>query len=538
MSSAAPIEAVLEATENTASIAHVTLHPPEDVPLHIWELLAEKDGNRWAIKERNAQGEVIGTAYRYLDGRKGFKRGGKRGLIYQEPLDEYAGSSILNPIFVCEGASDTAAIMGLELDAVGVPMAKTGGQMLAELLKGRHAVVVQDADQAGRDSARKIAGEILPSCESVRVIVAPMQSKDAREAVRAGATSECFLDLAQSTPVIPHVPLASAPGRDEFAWVSANELPLHVEPAWLWEGYLVRGAITLLTGIWKGGKTVLITHLLRDLYLGTGLVSKAIDGPTLVVSEEPLNHWSGRDVDFEFDNRVYFLRRPSLARCTGSQWKDLIRTIIEKVQDCGAELVIIDALPNIWSVTNENDAAEVSESISILRDITEAGASLLLVHHPRKGDGGIQTASRGSGALPSFADILVDLGKLPSDGDNSNRRLLKALGRFGSEPPEQVFELTDEGYVAIGVPSVTNESDQLEMIAELLAVSGEKLSVVEVHGRWSRLAPIGKNKLRELLRKGSGGGLWTESGKGSRGDPYRYSMNLKSSDSSRLAPDA
>ncbi len=104
---------------------------PDGVPAWAWEKIAKQDGQRWAIPERNGAGEVIGTALRLADGSKGFKRGGKRGLIMEWPLPEYAGTSATNPVFVCEGASDTAALLGLSLDAVGVPMAGHCGEVLA-----------------------------------------------------------------------------------------------------------------------------------------------------------------------------------------------------------------------------------------------------------------------------------------------------------------------------------------------------------------------------------------------------------------------
>ena len=514
------------------------LIPPDGVPLKVWEQLAERDGDRWAIKERDAAGEVIGIAYRLQNGEKYFKKGGNRGLIYPDPLNPYAGSSKREPIFVCEGASDTGSLIGLGLDAVGIPATGLCGYMLAELLKHRHVVVIRDADEAGRNGSDKVVRELLPNCASVRVIDPPQNAKDTRESVLKGATAQDFLDLAQEAAELRHAPLAPEPGRDEFAWVSASHLPPYTDPPWLWQGYLARGAITLLTGIWKGGKTVLISHLLRDLYLGTGLCSKAIEGPTLVLSEEPLAHWAGREQDFEFDQGVLFLRRPSFARCDHVQWRRLNQELITKVRASNAELVIIDALPNIWAVTNENDAAEVSEALSIMRDISEAGAALLLVHHPRKGDSGLQTASRGSGALPSFADILVDLGKLPSDGEKSKRRLLKALGRFGCEPAEQVIELTDEGYAMRGAPIEARKYGQMEIIAELLSLDARALSIKEITGIWPPEQPIGKNRLRDLLRKGASDGRWIETGKGDKNDPYRYECTTAISDASRHGSDA
>ena len=37
---------------------------------------------------------------------------------------------------------------------------------------------------------------------------------------------------------------------------------------WLWQGYLARGSLTLLTSLWKAGKTTLLTGLLQRLGSG------------------------------------------------------------------------------------------------------------------------------------------------------------------------------------------------------------------------------------------------------------------------------
>ena len=37
------------------------------------------------------------------------------------------------------------------------------------------------------------------------------------------------------------------------------------KPSWLWEGYLMPGGVTLLTSLWKSGKTTLLALLLARL---------------------------------------------------------------------------------------------------------------------------------------------------------------------------------------------------------------------------------------------------------------------------------
>lgn len=227
------------------------LRPPDGVPAWAWAKLAREDGHRWAIVERDASGEVIGTAFRDADGGKTFAPGGKRGLIVAWPLDSYAGASADAPVFVAEGASDTAALWGLGLDAVGVPMAGQGGDMLAELVAKRHVVIIADADEAGRRGATKIAAALVPVCASVRVIEPPERAKDARAAVIVGADARAFMGLAAAAECItPTRALADgAPIVVRMADVESKPVE------WLWPSRIPRRCVTVLAGRPGDGKS-------------------------------------------------------------------------------------------------------------------------------------------------------------------------------------------------------------------------------------------------------------------------------------------
>ena len=169
----------------------------------------------------------MGIGYRLPNGAKEFGKGGKRGLILPWPLPPYAGTSADKPVWVCEGASDTAAMLGLNVDAVGVPMAGHCGEWLAELLKGLHVVIVADADEAGNRGTHKIAAAVVPVCASVRIIRPPEGAKDARDAVIAGADLLSFMELAEHAEQVtvlqgtglPHTEDARPPGANLTALI-------------------------------------------------------------------------------------------------------------------------------------------------------------------------------------------------------------------------------------------------------------------------------------------------------------------------------
>src|SRR5687767_10572418 len=64
---------------------------------------------------------------------------------------------------------------------------------------------------------------------------------------------------------------------------------------WLWDGYIARGNLTLLTSQWKAGKTTLLTGLLQRISAdGTFLGRACAPARVLVVSEESRQHWAVR----------------------------------------------------------------------------------------------------------------------------------------------------------------------------------------------------------------------------------------------------
>jgi len=508
------------------------LSTPGGVSDDMWARLATPEHDRFAIVERDAMGEVVGTAYRHADGSKSFAPGGRRGLIVGWPLSERAGMREERPVYVCEGASDTASLMSLAMDAVGVPMAGACADELARLLEGRHAVVVADADAAGERGARKLIEALVPVCPSVRLILPPLGAKDARGAVEAGAGFLDFDTLAmQAEPItqeeatITHESKDSESGVDLpfFRWTPVTDLGPGEMPRWLWPGAVARGGITLMTGLWKAGKTTLVMHLLRDLYRGGGLVEEAASGPTLVVSEEGASSWARRREELALDRRIHYLERDTYARLTKEQWPLLVANIASTVRRLRAELVVIDTLANLWPVESENEAAEVLDALSPLRDITQEGAGLLLIHHPRKGDsaGGSFTASRGSGALPAFADVLLEMRRYEPTNPEDTRRVVHAVGRYEGIPAERIYELTDEGYQRVEGASGMTQLADIDRVASILDDAVSPLTIDEIRERWTGRT-IGRRRLAQLVGEGEQGGRWSRTGEGAKGAPWRF----------------
>ncbi len=150
---------------------------------------------------RDDAGEVIGIRLRCpRTARKWAVRGSRAGLIYSIDL-----LSIDRPerVLVCEGPTDTAALLSVGVDAVGVPSAGGGRDLLSALVKRLRpsdVVIVADGDGPGLLGAERTA-EALASVVPVRVISPPEGIKDARAWVCSGADGEAILRACDNAPV-------------------------------------------------------------------------------------------------------------------------------------------------------------------------------------------------------------------------------------------------------------------------------------------------------------------------------------------------
>lgn len=128
-------------------------------------------------------GQIIGVRIRADDGKKWALAGSKNGLFV--PVT-FVGTG---PIYMPEGLTDTAALCGLGMDAIGRPSC-TGGRDLcraAARMAGREVVVVSDRDAPGRLGADQLAAEIKAAGLRVKVLLPPPGMKDIRQWIAGGA---------------------------------------------------------------------------------------------------------------------------------------------------------------------------------------------------------------------------------------------------------------------------------------------------------------------------------------------------------------
>jgi len=202
---------------------------------------------------------------------------------------------------------------------------------------------------------------------------------------------------------------------------------------------------------------------------------------------------------------------------------DFIDHLAKLVTERRFDAVVLDTWSAMSPSPDENDAARMLTALTPLNRISEAGAAVLLVHHPRKSDGGEGMAARGSGALPGFVDIILELRRFAPSERADRRRTLTCFSRFDESPAEAVVELTGDGYRSVGTKAAARQTDRLATLADMLPTEGPGLTVQEL--RDAMTPKPGLRTVRADLAEGARLGRWLQSGAGTKGDPHRYSAN-------------
>jgi hypothetical protein len=300
------------------------------------------------------------------------------------------------------------------------------------------------------------------------------------------------------------------------------------ERSWLWHGYLVPGGVTLLTSQWKAGKSTLISVLLARMRTGGLLAGRPLAaGRAVVVSEEDPSLWRDRGQVLGFGDHLHWICRPFLARPREDEWLALLDQVGRLHERARVDLLVLDALANLAPLRSENDAAEMLKALLPLQRLTSRGLCALIAHHPKKGVIVPGQAARGSGALPAFVDVVVEMQPVARRNPRDRRRRLRAYSRHEATPPSWVIEWTADGtdYVGLG-PSAEPDFEQgWPLLQGVLAGAERSLTRREIHRRWpdAGAVPVPQTLWKWLDRLVKEDRVLRD-GQGSRTDPYRYRL--------------
>src|SRR6185436_12753895 len=143
---------------------------------------------------------------------------------------------------------------------------------------------------------------------------------------------------------------------------------------------------------------------------------------------------------------VQFLCRPFQgARPTDAQWRSLVASLEALHCQERLDLVVIDPLATLLPGYAETSAPKLLDCLLPLQALANLGPAVWLMHHPNKGKRADGQAARGSGALPGFADIVMEMSCYRRARSRDRRRRICAYSRYPETPRHVIIELNADG---------------------------------------------------------------------------------------------
>lgn len=304
--------------------------------------------------------------------------------------------------------------------------------------------------------------------------------------------------------------------------------PIATPALWLWHGFLMPGDVTLLTSLWKTGKTTLLTGLLQQLGTGQPFLGREVrTGHAWIVSEESLSQWAERTRLLPLGAHVQLLARPFRGRPTFDEWNQLIDRAAEARGAGELDLFVIDPLASFLPGRCESDAGTLLEALQPLHRLAAAGAAVLLLHHPRKKPAEAGSSARGSGALLGFVDTSIELTRYSKLKSDANRRLVLTQSRRPETPPRLAYEWTPTTgeFRVVTDPRERQFEENWQTVLAVLTGRTAAVTHKEIRAVWpSEWEKPSETALYEWLNAALAKQLVRRAGQGTKSDPWRYRL--------------
>jgi hypothetical protein len=497
------------------------------------------DGGRVVFPYRDGSGGLVGAA-RYApnpERRNGSPKlkadaGSSRALF--PPVERFPSAG--RWLWLTEGEPDALRLLSVGAEAVAVPGTAGWRSSWADRFRGRRVVVCFDCDAPGREAAARVAGDLAAAGVDVRLLdLDPARGdgfdlSDWLRAARSESEREEARRLlercAETAPIFYSGSKGTAlPQRNSdaaelpFERLAAKLENVPAEPPWTWGGYLAPGAVTLLAGRPKAGKSTLTFGLMAALTEGRPFLDRETRRTgVLLLSEERPGTLASKADAFRLTGDVHALL---LHEADGADWPAVVADAADYCAAHGLGVLVVDVLDK-WARFRgdaENNAGDVNAAVAPLTAAAARGLAVRLVSHHRKAPGQYGEAVRGSNALTGAVDVVVELERPGADVlAPGGSRVLRAVSRWPSTPEELVARLDGDTYQAEGTTLAVRAEAERARVLEAVETLGEA-TVAQLTDD-----ELGERAARRHLDELVAAGTLERVGAGRRGDPFRWRL--------------
>jgi hypothetical protein len=304
----------------------------------------------------------------------------------------------------------------------------------------------------------------------------------------------------------PNSPLPSSSRVPFSVQTLGGKGPNPADVGWLWHGLLAPGRLTLLTSLWKSGKTTMLAILLARMKNGGTLLGLPVcPAKALILSEENPTLWSMRCDHLALGDHIGVISMPfGGTKASQSDWKALIDHCAAELGPEGGRLLVIDTVATLMPVGVETNADCMVRALAPLRLIAQQGIAVWLMHHPHKAAAKAGQWSRGTGSLPASVDIVLEMQPCRPDDYTDRRRVLLGMSRHEETPRRLVIELNSaaDDYRVLPETTDVDFDNAWSAIRRVLSKSDAPQSAAAILRRWPpHLAPPSRATLHRWLAR-------------------------------------
>jgi len=476
---------------------------------------------------------------------------------YPYNLQEVRNAPLDTPIIIVEGEKCVDCLK--ELGFVATCNSGGAGKWSDELddhFRGRQVVIIPDVGDnngVGERHAEDVAQHLSKVAQCVRVATLPELSKgDVVNWFSENHTTDDLQAVIDAAPVWNPAALHREVGNDLTSLIAPTQwqnpdsrlahkrestnlglilTPLsdllaepEEETAWLVEGLLPSGGLSILGAKPKVGKSTLARNLALRVARGDNFLDRQTEQGAVIYlaleekRQEVRRHFQRMGADSE-PIHIHVGRLQSAAA---------IQALESMIIKHNAALVIVDPMLKFVHLKDANDYSSVSSALELVMDLARrTNCHILLVHHMGKGDRVGSEGFLGSTAIFGAVDTGLMMYR------NQDQRSLQSDQRYGNNMLETALTLdTETGIVTAGGEALSLRKGHVQG-AIFAALKDGSLKEPDLRKRVGGNQTVTSDVLRELVQDEE----ITRIGKGVKGAPYVYALAPKPTiPDSRLAP--